>query len=310
MKKIIINLFLLSAFAILLNLSFTLQDVKVVQGMKLQDYEYSEYINVNGEFSSEGVIDIILAYPVYIKEVFVSVNTYVSQGQALFSIDKEKMQEIIDTSYLDLSLQTLQMDFDINSLPDIVYAESEGIVVSLNSSKGALMMPNVSLCKISPLSEIVARFTVTQTDFGKIEVGDIVNISSVAFSDIEYSGVINDTTAIIHEETSALGSKIMVDVFADIKNPDMKIADGLQITAKIQSGESEDIKIISYEYINQDSSGEFVYILKGDKAHKQYITTGKEAPYGCEILDDIEADTIFLKGDIENLDTVVISNEE
>ncbi len=306
MKKFIIYLSFLSLSFILILNYFMINSIKSVTGTTIKNTSYTNHITVSGEFISTDSENIMFSYPIYIKEVFVTANSNVTKNQALFSIDKEKMINMLEmydtTGESEYSIQ------EINLLQEIVYASKDGIVGSLFYEEDDLVMPNSTILTISKHSDIMAKFTVNQSDFGKISIGDKVYITSIAFSDIKYEGEISDETAVIYEEVNALGSKVMIDIFADVYNLDNKSADGLQITARIESENIENINILEYEYINQDENGEFVYIIDNGNAKKAYIISGVETEIGQEILNDFPKDTIFIKGDIKEFDKVVLSN--
>ncbi len=304
MKKITIYLSCLSLIFIFSFTIFSINDIKKVYGTKLETTNYTNFINVTGEFTSTDSEEIIFSHPIYVKEVFIDINSDIKLNQPLFSIDKEKMLEMAqDYNYMQ---SDTDLNDEINLLSDIIYSNSDGYISSINIKNGDIIMANTQVLKISAYDDLIAKFTVSQSDFGKISVGDIAYINSLAFSDIDYIGKISDKTAIVYEEVSVLGSKVLVDIFADISNLDNKAAEGLQLTAKIESDNLNNINILSYDYINQDENGEFVFILKDGVAYKEYIITGVETESGQEILNDFSSDTIFIKGDIKEFDKVVL----
>ncbi len=312
-----IYVFLLAVLTgIFLNISFQLNKIDVVAATKIQKTEYNEYITTSGEFESSEATEIILSYPICIKEVFVKENRFVNQGQALFSMDIERMKSIaagnIDSDLLQMiSTQENVINDDnlkfISNVPEIVYASDNGVVSQLNIYPGAVMLQNSPILTISHSGDIVARFTLTQQDYGKISVGDRVEIIPVAYSNVEYKGNISDKTAVITKRNTAFGNKVTVEVFADINNRDSKISEGLQINGKIKSGETQYINALDYSYINRDEAGEYVYILKNGLPEKAYVKTGVETENFIEILTSFPENTIFLKGHIKEGNRVIIS---
>ncbi len=306
MKKFIIYLSFLSLVFILSVNTLQINRIKEVTGTQLQNVDYKSYINVSGEFISTDSETIMFSYPIYIDEIFIKSNSSVMKNQALFSIDKDKMIDMLEQYG---SMQNEEYDInEINLLPSIVYAGKDGVVGSFFYKENDLVMADTAILTISAYDDLLAKFTVSQTDFGKISVGDKVYINSIAFSDIEYRGEISDETAIIYEEVTALGSKVMIDVFADVYNLDNKSCEGLQVIAKIENENIRNINILEYEYINQDENGEFVYILKNGMAVKEYIISGIETENGLEILNNFPENTIFIKGEISEFDKVVLVN--
>ena len=89
---------------------YNLQQVKPAEGSILAEYEYTPHINVTGEFENICNTTITFSYPLIIKEVFVRENMFVNKGQALFSVDKEKMINLLNGNIGDTDLSSINID--------------------------------------------------------------------------------------------------------------------------------------------------------------------------------------------------------
>lgn len=318
MKKIILCIFALTLSIVLTLSGVNLSDIKTVSASRLQKITYTPQINVSGELVSTDNIDISMSYPLYIKDVYVKENSYVNIGQALFSIDKEKMIEIINgQGDMDLTQYTSDAHMikylsdksnisALNNLPDTVYATDSGVIRSLNISPRHIVLPNQTLMSICNSDGIMARLSLSQIDYGRVSIGDKVDITPVAFSGSVYSGVISENSAIIKKQSSINGTRVVVDVFAIIDNPDQKLADGLQINGVVKIENPNEITGINYEYIFQDEYGQYVMIFDNSKARKIYVETGVETGTFTEILTPFDDDTVFINGDITEGDRVIL----
>ncbi len=317
MKK----LCLLSAFAILtilIGLYSNISDIKLAEASTGRMREYSEYINVSGEFENLKATEIAFSFPVCVDKIFISENRYVSKGQLLFSIDKKMMLSAVGNIYNSGMSEMLGTEYTVpedntyinnmlEKIPDKVYAPENGYIKNINISQGQLCAPNTCLVSIEGEQDIMARFTVLQPDFGKISVGDKVQIYPVAFSTKNYSGIISEKNAVVKKQSSVTGNKVVIDVFACIENPDTLVSDGLQINGKIKSGHPQMVYSVEHSYVHQDDEGEYVFILDKGTAQKIYIETGVETEDFIQIITPFEEKTVFLKGEIENGDRVVIA---
>ncbi len=322
MKKYFLFLFFRSLTGMLVYTNINLSSIKMVSRSLLKKKEYIQQINVSGEFEAKENTTIIMSSPLYIKDVFVTENSYVSKGQALFCVDKVMMKKLVNGEVsMDVSLyannadimkylnNTSDLTTVIDTIPDTVYSPCNGIVTQLNIASGTVSMADEQLVSINPSDEIMAKFSLSQIDYGKISIGDMVQITPVAFANQRYIATITEDNAVIKKQNSLTGSKIVVDVFAHIKNPDNKIADGLQINGIVNLDGPREIKVIDYQYINQDSNGQFVFIYNNGIAQKHYIKTGIETGNFVEITTELPDKTIFLKGDIEEGDRVLFTIE-
>ena len=99
-------------------------------------------------------------------------------------------------------------------------------------------------------------------------------------------------------------------MYADITNIDSVVSDGLQINGIIYTDTSSQIKTLDFTYINQDEDGQYVYILDNGKALKEYVETGIETNTETQILTYFNPGTIFIKGDIEEGDRIILINDK
>ena len=171
-------------------------------------------------------------------------------------------------------------------------------------------LPDQELVSISIADNTVAKLTLSQTDYGKIEIGNKVIITPVAFEKRKYIGKIKENGAVVKKQNSITGNKVVVEVYADITNIDSVVSDGLQINGIIYTDNSSQIKTLDFTYINQDENGQYVYILDNGKALKEYVQTGIETNAETQILTYFNPDTIFIKGDIEEGDRIILINDK
>ena len=317
MKKILLYLFLCFSLAGIIYINFNVLNIKTVQATYLKQTDYTEKISVSGKFENKNKTDIMMSYPLYIKDVYVQENNTVYAGQALFSIDKNIMSAMLTAEYDTQSVNTAEYNqlknyitSDVNiaslqALPDVFYSPCDGIVSALEISPKSLCRPNEQLVTIKPDNNVIARFSVSQYDFGKISVGDTVYVSSVAFPDKTYTGKISSNNAVVNKQITITGEKVSIDIFAQIDTPDDKIAEGLQVNGYINLDEKSDINIIDYSYIYQDDIGQYVYILKNGKAVKEYVETGIETENYTQLITEFPQNTLFLKGNISENETVI-----
>lgn len=321
MKKYSITFLLITLLVLTVNINKSLGNIKFVQASKMQQINHISTVNVTGEFKNSDETYIRLSAPVCIKDVFVKENSYVNRGQALFSIDKAKMVSLLTggitdellSSVTDTDLTRLKSRYNsftensIFNLPDTVYAGENGIISRITVFPGGIALPNQDLMVINHTDDIVAKFTLSQLDYGKIAIGDKVEINPLAFSNVTYTGTITDDNAVIKKQGSLTGNKTVIDVFAKIENADKKVAAGLQINGVIYCGQEQTINALEYNYIYQDNKTQYVYVLENGRAVRKDIETGTETNEYTQVLTQFSDNTIFLCGDITDGDRVIIS---
>jgi len=302
-------------------INYNLSKIKYVKAACLKTINYSPILNVAGEFEYADKTDIIMSFPLCVKDVYVKENSYVNKGQALFSIDKAKMASIVSDgpseellSVLDTSeisslknrLESFSSEDTIN-LPDVVYSPENGIVSSVNIFSGGFAMPDRVIMSIGNTDEMLAKFSLSQLDYGKINIGDSVDIKPVAFSNKKYSGTISDNNAVVKKQNSLSGNKTVIEVFATIDNADYLVSDGLRINGTVHCGPVQRINTLDYNFIFQDGKEQFVFVLQDGKAVKKNIDTGIETDEYTQILTDLHENTVFITGEINEGDKVIVT---
>ena len=297
-----------------------LNNIKYANASFLEKREYTPVINVSGKFENSDKTDIFYGFPLCIKDVYVKQNSYVNKGQALFSIDKSKMASSISDGANREIVRLLSMDEankinnskstfspeELLSVPDVIYSPENGIINSVSIFPESISLPNQILMTIGQSDKIIAKFSLSQQDFGRINIGDRVYIKPVAFNQKNYYGNISEDSALIKTQTSLSGSKTVVEVFATIDNTDYLVYEGLDINGVIYCGPAQEINTLNYNFIYQDDNMQYVYVLDNGKAKRTNIETGIETDTYTEVLTPFDSDTIFLSGDISDGDRVIV----
>ena len=163
MKKYSLITLLIVSLLLLLSVNKDMSDIKYVKGTHIVKKQYTPVVNVSGEFDYIDKTDVLLGFPLFIKDVYIKENTYVTKGQALFSVDRAKMAsmlsegsteelagffEISDLSSFEAPMTTFKQE-DIINIPDVVYSPENGIVETLSIFPGSISLPDQKLVSIS-----------------------------------------------------------------------------------------------------------------------------------------------------------------
>ena len=272
-------------------------DIEYLPATRMTQTVYQKSMDISGVIESEDPASITLSYPVFIKDCYVSENSYVNKGQLMFTLDTDKMQTALGNYNISGSNST-----DINGLkkqlieisPEI-YATENGIVRDIAARSGSIIMSGERLCVIEKGDKSILKISLNQQDYPRITVGDIVVFSPVTAPARKYTGKISDKTAVVHKETILTGSKTIIDIFAEIDYADDFISNGIQFTGTVYSTEKSIINTLPYEYIGQDDNGEYIYKYKNGKTEKIYIETGIELADTVEIKTVFPLETVFVR---------------
>ena len=267
------------------------------EATNLKNINYQKELEVTGTIESEKPVNVILSYPVYIKECHITENSYVNKGQLLFTLDTEKMQQAVNDNYFTV-YKSINSDINKSDLMDIsreIYASESGTVSDIAAYSGDIVMAEEPLCIIEKSDELMLKITLNQEDYDDISIGDQIVFSPSVAPKRLYNGTVLDKTAVVRKETSLTGSRTVIDVFASIDTIDEYITQGLSFTGTIIKSDKRTIYTLPYEFINQDENGEYVNIYINGDFVKEYIETGIETETYTEIKTAFSPDTIFVK---------------
>lgn len=138
---------------------------------------------------------------------------------------------------------------------------------------------------------------VPEQDISKITIGQTVKINGDAFPNKVYSGVVDKISETASKITFGNIQKTAVEVTVKIEDFDEDLKHGYTAKLEMIISEPYQMTIVPYDAVNQDDTGEFVYILKEGKAEKKYIETGAELSSGVELKTLLSDNERIITGD-------------
>lgn len=124
---------------------------------------------------------------------------------------------------------------------------------------------------------------VPEQDISKVSLGQTAEITGDAFPGVTYLGEVSKISDYAAKVQSGTVQKTAVEVTVNIIEPMESLKQGYTAQVKLLTSEPDIMTIVPYEAVNQDDTGEFVYILTDGKAYKRYIETGEELRDGVEL---------------------------
>lgn len=124
---------------------------------------------------------------------------------------------------------------------------------------------------------------VPEQDISKVALGQTAEITGDAFPGVTYLGEVSKISDIATKVQLGTVQKTAVEVTVNINEPEESLKQGYTAQVKLITSEPDIITIVPYEAVDQDDTGEFVYILTDGRAYKRYIETGEELSDGVEL---------------------------
>lgn len=205
---------------------------------------------------------------------------------------------------LDDSINNAQREVDkineeiykVNKLKEesILYAEADGVILSLNAVSGSMTTLEVPVVKIGKSDKVLAEIAISQNDITKIEEGRDVYVSVNAFQDEKFEGKVK----YINLKPNTQGTSANYSVTVEVDKKDFKLLDGMTVNAQFIVKEVKDVLMLSNKAITLKDGKQIVKIKQEDGTLKEVeITTGFSDGKSSEIITGLsEGDTVIVGG--------------
>lgn len=310
MKKMI-ALALLTAAAIFVSLnvpeaveSFLPQ----VGTVRMQQMTYSDCVNASGQVENNTKREIKAAMPLILNEIKVAVGDNVKAGDVVATVDMEQTAEklialkedpsyakLISSSKYAVLSQAGSKEELLAMIPDVLTADSDGIVYAINASAGVLVEADAVVMAIVRSQDLVVKVAVSESNISKVILGQRVELTGTAFPGIVYMGAVAQIYPSARRQYVGTTQETVVDVVVRLDAPDSGIKAGYSVKAKIVTSEEKTVSVLPYEAIGQDQSGvEYVYVFDKGVARRRNIKTGTEYSDGVEVQAGLQSGDIIL----------------
>ena len=253
-----------------------------------------------------------------IKKINVEVGDFVSKGQILAEMDQTTLQQTkmkLDNDAVELArlkelyesgalsksdYDAAQLAFNVSSSQyenlsenAILRSPISGVITARNYDAGdvyAMSSPIYVVQQITPVKLLVAM---SETDYSKIDTGDVVEITTDALADKQFTGKINRIYPTIDPATHT------VTVEISVPNSDRVLRPGMFARVKVTFGINHSIVIPDVAVVKQQGSGQkMAFIVNGDNTvTSRMITLGRHFGNMYEVLNGLdEGERIVSRG--------------
>jgi HlyD family secretion protein len=160
---------------------------------------------------------------------------------------------------------------------------------------GDYLEPGGLVANVGRLDRVRVRVYVDEPLLGRVQPGDPVTITWEALPDKKWHGTVQQMPSSIE----TLGSRQVGEVVCTIENPGRELIPGTNVDAAIRTAVAENTLVIPKEALRHDVSGDFVFVLRGDRVGRQPVTTGISTVNQVQVTGGLaEGDTVALPTDV------------
>lgn len=173
----------------------------------------------------------------------------------------------------------------IEAAKEGVKAAFDGVITAIpaNIAEGATVTPGAQILTIANLEDVQVSIQVSKGDLPKIAEGQKVDIT---IGGKPYNGEI---TKISGNATKNNNGVAVVDTIIKVTNPDSDIIFGVEANNKIHAQKADDTIVLPYEYVQTDSTGDYVYVLANDNTvQRKDVVIGISTSTDAQITEGLE----------------------
>ena len=173
----------------------------------------------------------------------------------------------------------------IEAAKEGIKAEYDGVVtvIPANVAEGATVTAGTQLLTIANLEDVQIAIQVSKSDLPKIALGQKVDVT---INGKPYSGEI---TKISGNATKNTNGVAVVETIIKVTNPDSDIIFGVEANNKIHAQKADNTIVLPYEYVQTDSTGDYVYVLAADNTvQRKDVVIGISTSTEAQITEGLE----------------------
>lgn len=214
-------------------------------------------IDCTGKVQSTGSSEVYVDTPCVAREIRVREGQQVAAGDVLFTVDVAATQQVLAQLGGAVSVGT----------PSTVTAPVSGVVTTLNVQQGGIATDAEPCVVISAGDAVHIAVMIREKYVSQVAVGQVVEITGVAFSKEVYHGTVSYIADTAHQEYIGTMSETVVDAIVTLQEDeiDNSLRAGLNARASVVVNVIENALLVPYTCIAQDEEGtEYIYVYKGD----------------------------------------------
>jgi len=170
-----------------------------------------------------------------------------------------------------------------------------GEIYNLAARPGDYLNIGDPIADVGRLDRVRVRVYVDEPLLGRVAPGQPVTITWEALPGKQWHGAVEQMPSSIQ----TLGSRQVGEVVCTIENPGRELIPGTNVDAAIRTAVAENALVIPKEALRHDSTGDYVFLLKGDTVERRAVKTGISTVNQLQVAEGLaEGDAVALPTDV------------
>jgi len=186
-----------------------------------------------------------------------------------------------------------------------IFTPIDGVLIKKSVEEGQIISSGISnvsggtsLCLIADMSRLFIIADIDETDIGSVQIDQKVTISTDAFPNRTFQGVVKRIAPQGEIESNITIFKVKIEIIGNGKS---QLKPMMTANVDIVSKHVKDTLFVPREVINKKDDKLFVVFLKNDTPHKIPVTTGIQNTLNVQILSGLKNEKELVIGDWQNI---------
>jgi HlyD family secretion protein len=171
----------------------------------------------------------------------------------------------------------------------VIRAPSDGVLISRNVERGAVVAPGAVLMTLSPAARTEILIDVDEKNLARLAVGQSAVVSADAFPDHHFPAQVTYVNPGVDAATAAVEVKLLV------KDPPAFLRQDMTVSVDILSATRRQATVVPADVVRRTPSGQaYVLIVDQGRAQRRSVRIGITAGGVAEVLQGVQPDEIVL----------------
>ena len=269
--------------------------IENVQVIRLEPRQISREVEYSTTLEGYEQMNVSPSVQGNIEHIYVEPGTRVAKGQLLVRLDQTQLNAAkvqhnrlaVDLARTEALLKTgnvaqsvydqLKSQFDASQenlkflqKNTFVIAPFAGIITAKNYEDGEMYSPTKPILQLAQIARLKAHINIPESYFPRVKQNMQLNVVSDIYPDKNFKGRIEIVYPTIDPTTHTFTVKI------DIPNPSLLLRPGMFAHTTLSLGKVDAIVVPYQAVLKQQGSNErYVFVKRGDTAHRISVTLGQ-----------------------------------
>lgn len=201
----------------------------------------------------------------------------------------EALRAQVDQARIQMELAERQLN------RNILKAEMDGTVITVEVAEGDHVEPGTRLIVIGNTGQVEVSAGVSETDSGRLKIGQKAKVTAAALPDQEYTGVLQSVSPGAVVKTGNQGSQIEVPITVRIVGDAGGLRPGYTVDLAITTVDRDKALVVPYEAVVEKDGVKKVFVVENKTAKVREIKAGINTELFTEIISGLrEGETVIL----------------